>query len=199
MKKIQLNAKCPSLEARISSALKSENEKVLADLAGDRNCEVRRCVAENLHTSKETLEKLSVDRDLFVRELVARNVNASQETLDYLSEDESEFVRIIVAENLMTPDKALIRLSKDEQANIREAVANNPFTPLRTLYELEKEDSYLISFSARLTRDCLVDMRIKAFKRLMKKIPLDFDKLNEFMSKEIVEFFEEYKDLILKD
>ena len=98
-------------------AKETNDSAILAELAKDSDVKTREEVANNRHTSSDTLEKLSKCKELFVRLGVAQNENA--------------------------PHSALANLAKDKALMIRESVANNPSTPPSVLCSLlDENESY---------------------------------------------------------
>lgn len=57
-------------------------------------------VADNPHTSKNTLLMLAADEDAEVRYAMAENFNMAKEVLEILSQDENPFVHVRAQETL---------------------------------------------------------------------------------------------------
>lgn len=114
---------------------------ILATLATDPNYLTRMRVAENIHTSTETLTSLANDKNAWVRETVADNFNTNVRTLRFLSTDEDDSVRSNVARNPNTPQTTLEILTKDPSYWVRREVANNLNTPTSSIYILLNDNS----------------------------------------------------------
>ena len=103
---------------------------MLAQLAHDKDEDVREEVAENANTSPKLLAQLAQDPNEDIREAVAENANTSPKLLAQLAQDPNEGVREAVAGNESTPQDILTRLADDEDDDVRDAVADNERTPL---------------------------------------------------------------------
>jgi hypothetical protein len=87
-----------STSDKIKLILKTDNENLLSQLAGDEDVDIRIEVAKKTN-NEALLEKLSGDKDLFVRAIVTYKTN-NENLLEQLASDENKHVR----------DAALIRL-----------------------------------------------------------------------------------------
>ncbi len=92
----------------------------LDDKSKSDNVYVRKSVANNSLTSRETLDRLSKDKHGDVRKNVALNKNTSQKTLDRLSKDTDWGVRMGVARNPRTSESTLSKLVNDEVESVAE-------------------------------------------------------------------------------
>jgi hypothetical protein len=106
------------------------------DQAGYRS--TRRVIAKNNHTPPEILKILSRDT-IVVRRFVATNISTSKQTLDHLSFDEDYQVRSLVAKNPSTDISVLARLAREDT---REEVLNNVIENLNTPEE-DRDTAYI--------------------------------------------------------
>lgn len=117
-----------------------KDQGYLSRLANDEDYTMRKSVAQNHHTSPETLAKLSRDHTKAVLREVARNSHTPPEVLAKLAGNRMMAVRLAAAWNPNTPAEILAKLAKDEDENVREAVAWNHHTPPDVLTVLALED-----------------------------------------------------------
>ena len=92
---------------------------ILLILAQDADTGVRCCVAQNVHTSAETLNALAQDANVDVRRYVAKSAHTPAEVLATLAQDTDVYVRYRVAQNAHTPVETLSALAQDAVAYIR--------------------------------------------------------------------------------
>ena len=113
--------------------------ETLSALAQDAVVSVRRCVALNAHTPAEVLATLAQDAVVYVRRNVAQNVHTSAETLNALAQDANVDVRRYVAKSAHTPAEVLATLAQDTDVYVRYRVAQNAHTPVETLSALAQD------------------------------------------------------------
>ena len=109
-------------------------------LAGDKDIDVRRLVAENPNTPVAILGRL---KNTAVRDGVAANPNTPIALLERLAGDKNIYIRLLVAENPNTPMQRriaiLVRLAGDKDEDVRRRVAKNPNTPISILERLAND------------------------------------------------------------
>lgn len=108
-----------SKDIRLSVALRTSDEKLLAKLAEDESVPIRKEVAESTD-DEELLWKLADDESADVRYAVAERTN-DPEILAKLADDENWSVREEVAKRTDDPE-LLTKLADDEDYSVREAV-----------------------------------------------------------------------------
>ncbi len=97
-----------------------------ADLARDRNPEVRVRLAANPRLTPSLLNMLARDADPWVRGGAARNPRLSQADQARLSRDAAESVRKALAGNPAADPEVQLVLAGDPQDGVKEALARNP-------------------------------------------------------------------------
>ena len=111
----------------------------LAELANDKNDDVREAVAGHENTPAYVLGELAKDENNEVRKAVAGNESTPAHVLPELANDKNDDVRKAVAGNKNTPAYVLAELAKDENNDVRKAVAGNKNTPENELLELTSD------------------------------------------------------------
>jgi hypothetical protein len=86
--------------------------RVLAQLAGDSDFQVRAAVALNPSTAAAVLHRLAGDPSVKVRWSVARNTAVQTQVLETLAKDKEEQVRRAVARNRNTPKTLKLTLKQ---------------------------------------------------------------------------------------
>ncbi len=140
----------------------------LANLAEDKSDAVRAAVANNVHTSEDTLvklsdnvhdrsvqlallsnphtpsriiEKLALSPHLQVRESLASQASLTPEVCESLATDKDIKVRKLLARNGSLSINGFQKLSKDESEIVREALTGNINIPIDVLTEMANNDS----------------------------------------------------------
>lgn len=111
----QLAVRVPVTQRRKHQILadnKHTPARMLVDLAGSDDADIRFRVGRNAMTPEESVRELARDRYARVREGVARNERAPVDVLEALSRDRSVVVRRAAAGNLRTPKEPLKELGK---------------------------------------------------------------------------------------
>ena len=118
----------------------------LAQLALDKDAQVREAVAANPNTPSEALDRLAYDLNGNVLIEVARNPSTSPETLIRLIEtldgDRGRWVRRNALENPNLPREVFEQLAVHPIFDIRWAVANCERTPASVFEQLAEEKDY---------------------------------------------------------
>jgi hypothetical protein len=97
----------------VASGSRETSPQILAVLATDERCQIRRRCAENPSTAPDTLAILADDPVFSVRAAVARNKHTPMYLLRRLSQDENVDVRFAIAANAEMPDAILLSLFLD--------------------------------------------------------------------------------------
>jgi Leucine rich repeat variant len=128
-------------------------ERILINLATNKNKEVRLSVFKNSNITMAVLRILSEDEDRQIRRLFRvhpnnpnRRSRPSPEWLRKLAQDNNHWIRAQVASNPATPIDVLEILADDPYHNdgsyyVRERVAANLITPVNILLKLSRDSS----------------------------------------------------------
>jgi hypothetical protein len=100
-------------------------------------------------TKPEVLANLAQDKDVDVRLAVLKNSGVTPLILQTMSRDENYTVRSIVAQNRATPSEVLAELSKDKEFVVRYYVASNPNTPKEILNQLTNDKNKDVAVAAK--------------------------------------------------
>ena len=154
MKRYIRSAEGLTTRERQKIAKTSTDPTELAQLANDKNQNIRRRVAENPNTPADVLAQLAHDEDKTVGWEVARNQNTPVDVLVQLANNDSMRMRGYVATNQNTPVDVLEQLANDVDEDVRRRVAQNRNTPEDVLAQLANDDNKDVRRSAVNNPNC---------------------------------------------
>jgi len=111
----------------------------------------RYAAAANLSTPFSTLAELAQDRDKNLRRIVASNRSTPIPILTELAQDEDGKLRRAIAGNTSTPHSVLKDLCHDQDHDVATYALNNPIFSLGDRLEFLEDDDYLLRLRAGLS------------------------------------------------
>jgi len=141
----------PKLSALLKSIHQLENELGGKGEGGNEEALIRLVLAGNPHSSDKVLAQLATDKDEKVRRRVAENPNSPASLLKQLAKDESAEVRLSAADHPSLPEAALADLVVDPDDDVRLGLSMNRKLPKHILEQLTGDDNVYVSSNATKT------------------------------------------------
>lgn len=139
-------AEYPDWKIRIKVAVNPNTPPYILSKFANEGVDMRRAVASNHSTPKETLIKLTEDNNWSVRHNAAMNPNTPAEALIKLANDTQCWIGLAV--NPQSPPEVLKEIGTKGDEGVRCMVARNPNATEDILIKLSKDQDLVVSCAA---------------------------------------------------